>query len=594
MKILGIGGLLGHDANAALLIDGRIIFAAQEERYTRIKHDYVFPVQAINDCLEAGGIRAADIDVVVLAEKPFQVFLHNRLERNGNRLINYLGKTGISKKLTASFFEKEVKRLFPNAMVKYSWHHFSHAISSYFSSGFTAAAFLCVDGKGEASSASIGFIDDSKAILTEELPYANGIGMLYTLLTRFLGFPSFGSEYKVMGLAPYGAPVYAERIGQLYEDQGNGAVRLLKSATFHPASLDRLIPWVEKVIGVRQRQAGEELTTIHIDIAASLQAVFEKVVLDMAVYVRKRYNTDNLLFCGGCAQNCVAAGKLRDSRIFGRVYNSPVGGDMGSALGAALAYLHQTGTVKREQLDFRGYYLGSLPGTLTAPVAEGLTVPLQECDIYQVMARELAAGKIIGWVHGGMELGARALGARSIIANPLVPGIQTEMNLKIKFRESFRPFAPAILAEDVTSWFEIDQPSDFMQYTAYLKKELRYPTPDKFNSFKQWLNFPRCAIPSVVHVDYSARLQTVSQPVHREFHRLITAFKGLTGVPILINTSFNVNGQPIVRTADEAWACFVHTDIDLLVIGDTMYRNPFDRTKEQKLEWLKQFENYSR
>ncbi|HEY8929497.1 MAG TPA: carbamoyltransferase N-terminal domain-containing protein, partial [Mucilaginibacter sp.] len=326
MKILGIGGLLGHDANAALLIDGRIIFAAQEERYTRIKHEYVFPVQAINDCLEAGGIRAADIDVVVLAEKPFQVFLHNRLERNGNRLINYLGKTGISKKLTASFFEKEVKRLFPNAMVKYSWHHFSHAISSYFSSGFTAAAFLCVDGKGEASSASIGFIDDSKAILTEELPYANGIGMLYTLLTRFLGFPSFGSEYKVMGLAPYGAPVYAERIGQLYEDQGNGAVRLLKSATFHPASLDRLIPWVEKVIGVRQRQAGEELTTIHIDIAASLQAVFEKVVLDMAVYVRKRYNTDNLLFCGGCAQNCVAAGKLRDSRIFGRVYNSPVGG----------------------------------------------------------------------------------------------------------------------------------------------------------------------------------------------------------------------------------------------------------------------------
>ena len=594
MNILGIGGLLGHDANAALIMDGQIKFAAQEERYTRIKHDYAFPVHAIDDCLSIGKLAPEDVDIVVLAEKPFQVYLYDRLGRLSNRATNKVGRTVSVKNNTLSFFEKEVAKLFPRAEVKYAWHHFSHAISSYYSSDFEEAAFLCIDGKGEAANASIGFISGSEAVITHELPYANGLGMLYTLITRFLGFPSFGSEYKVMGLAPYGRPIYTDRIKRLFKHSGSGAIRLLKASTFHPESLDRLMPWVSTVLCIPHRESNEALTSVHTDIAASLQAVFEELVLEMAEFAKRSFGLPNLLFCGGCAQNCVAAGKLRDSKIFDRVYNSPVGGDMGSGLGAALAYLHKSGTVDRKRLDFKGYYLGSLPGEVTVKEAQIFREPLNDSDKFAVMAHALANGKIIGWVHGGMELGARALGARSIIANPLVPGIQTDLNLKIKFRESFRPFAPAILSEDVNDWFEIDQPSDFMQYTAYLKKELRYATPETFTSFREQLNYPRCGIPSIVHVDYSARLQTIHLDVHPEFYHLLQAFKAITGIPILINTSFNVNGQPIVRTANEAWECFINTDIDLLVVENNLYRNPAEKTKKQKLEWLEQFEKYSR
>jgi len=397
-----------------------------------------------------------------------------------------------------------------------------------------------------------------------------------------------------MGLAPYGNPVFADKLRLLYQEEANGAIRLLKNSSFHPHDLAKLFPWVSSVLEIPARSPGDELSELHTDLAASLQVIFEEVVLKMAVFVKKRFNTENLLFCGGCAQNCVAAGKLRDSKIFKNIYNSPVGGDMGSGLGAALAYLHHKSETGKETLDFNGFYLGSKPGEITIEAANAYKIHLPNNDVMAYMADELAKGKIIGWVHNGMELGARALGARSIIANPLVANIQSDMNLKIKFRESFRPFAPAILAEEVNNWFDIDQPSDYMQYTAFLKNELRYEVPEKFNSFKEWLNYPRCEIPSVVHVDYSARLQTVSEKEHPEFYALLKEFKRLTGIPILINTSFNVNGQPIVRTANEAWECFINTDIDLLVVNNSIYKNPFDKTKEQKLQWLQQFENFSK
>ena len=593
MNILGIGGLLGHDANAALFINNQLVLAAQEERYTRIKHDYTFPHQAIADCLQAGSIAADDIDVVVLSEKPFQNYLSQQIGRTSNHLFERLGNWRPVKKMTLSHFEKEILKLFPKAQVKYAWHHYSHAISTYYSSGYKAAAFLCIDGKGEFANASIGYVDANNATISHELAYANGLGMLYTLITHFLGFPAFGSEYKVMGLAPYGRPLYAEKLRKLYAEDEGGAIRLLKVSTFHPHSLNKLMPWVAQTLGLQQRPPGEDLTETHADLAASIQLIFEEVILKMAAFVKQQFNLDDLLFCGGCAQNCVSAGKLRDSGIFKRVYNSPVGGDMASGLGAALAYLHQTKQLQHAP-DFRGYYLGSLPGKLTQTDALAYEQPLGGLSVIDFMAGQLAAGKIIGWVHGGMELGARALGARSIIASPLVEGIQADMNLKIKFRESFRPFAPAILAEEAGNWFDIDLPSDYMQYTAYLKKELRYPLPNDLLSFKEKLNYPRCQIPSVVHVDYSARLQTVSAKEHPAFHRLLQAFKKITGVPILINTSFNVNGQPIVRTANEAWECFVNTDIDLLVIEDKVYANPFTRTKEQKLQWLKSFEKFSK
>lgn len=594
MNILGVGGLLGHDGNAALISNNQIIASAQEERFTRLKHDAVFPRNAIDDCLKIGNLTYSDIDVIVLAEKPLQVYINTQLGRTPSAFLDRISNTRLVKKLTLSAYEKEVIKLFPKAQIKYSWHHLSHAVAAYYSSNFNEAAFLCIDGKGEFSSASVGFINPQNAIITYELPYANGLGMLYTLITSFLGFPSFGSEYKVMGLAPYGETTFTNKLRELYVELENGAIRLLKKSSFHPRDLAKLFSWVSEVLGIEARLPGDELQEIHTDLAASLQFIFEEVVLKMAVFVKKKFNTDNLLFCGGCAQNCVAAGKLRDNKIFKNVYNSPVGGDMGSGLGAALAYLHHDNPGGKTGLDFNGFYLGSKPGELTIDSANAYKIEQPENNLIAYMADELAKGKIIGWVHNGMELGARALGARSIIANPLVANIQSDMNLKIKFRESFRPFAPAILSGDVNNWFDIDQPSDYMQYTAFLKKELRYDVPGKFNSFKEWLNYPRCEIPSVVHVDYSARLQTVSQKEHPEFYDLLKAFKQITGIPILINTSFNVNGQPIVRTANEAWECFINTDIDLLVINNTIYKNPFDRTKEQKLQWLQQFENFSK
>jgi len=593
MNVLGLGGLLGHDSNVSLIIDNKIIACAQEERFTRIKHDASFPINAINDCLKIGNINPEDIDVVVFAEKPFENYFTQLFG------TSYASSSYIGKKLTSklhnkeTFFEKEAKKVFPNAKLKYSWHHFSHAVAAYYSSDFEEAAFLCVDGKGEYANASIGYIDSKKALITHEVPYANGLGLLYTVISHFLGFPSFGSEYKVMGLAPYGKPIYVDNIKTLYTEYEGGAIKLIKNPGFKPDDIKEHLPWLAERLNLPIRDPKDELKQIHADISASIQAVFEEQILKMANFAKLQFSTENLLFCGGCAQNCVSAGKLRDKKIFKNIFNSPVGGDMGSSLGAALNYQHQTGGVDRSKLDFRGYYLGSSPGRLTISGANDYLVTPQ-IELFQYMADELANGKIIAWVQDGMELGARALGARSILANPLVPNIQSDMNLKIKFRESFRPFAPAILIEDTNKWFDIDQPSNFMQFTAFLKPELRFQTPTNFDNFKENLIYPRCEIPSVVHVDYSARLQTIAKNDHPKFHQLLEKFKEITGIPILINTSFNVNGQPIIRTADEAWDCFINTDIDLLVIDDKIYRNPFDKTKNEKLQWLKQFEKYSR
>jgi carbamoyltransferase len=293
-----------------------------------------------------------------------------------------------------------------------------------------------------------------------------------------------------------------------------------------------------------------------------------------------------MLFCGGCAQNCVAAGRLRAAGIFPQLFNSPVGGDMGSGLGAVLLWERER-PGGRGTLDAGGFYLGSEPGPM--PDAAGPWRVPHEGDLHHFVARQLAEGKVVGWVRGPMELGARALGARSILADPRQPKMQSVLNLKVKFRESFRPFAPAILAEHTHEWFDSAAESDYMNYTANLLPALRAPLPPAFGSLREQLDFPRCAIPSVVHVDYSARLQTVRREVHPDFHRLITAFHETTGVPIVINTSFNVSGQPIVRTGAEAWDCLLNTDIDLLVVNDQVYRNPFEKTKEDKLAWLAQF-----
>jgi carbamoyltransferase len=582
--ILGIGGLLGHDANAALLIDGRLIASSQEERHTRLKHDGSFPRLAIAEALAMGGVAAHDVTDVVFAEKPLQSHLFNLSARPGNAFTRALGR--LLPERTAGYYTDPARALFPAAKFHFAWHHLTHVAGGFHTSPFERAAFLCVDGKGEDYSASMGVIDGGRLELRAEQTYENGLGMFYTLVTMYLGFHSFGSEYKVMGLAPYGTPRYVEKLAQLFTTDECGGFRLRAPVQFQHESLLSALPLVAAATGIPVRDKKDLLNDEHIDIATSLQQIFEDEVFKMARYIRAETGEENLVFCGGCAQNCVTAGKLRAAKIFSGIFNSPVGGDMGSGLGAALL-LERERRRAMFKVAHNGFYLGSEPGPIPAEAQAWRVAVAGDFDDF--VATQLAQGKIVAWVRGRMELGARALGARSILADARQPGMQSRLNLAVKFRESFRPFAPLVLAEDCAQWFDTDEPSDFMQYTANLVPARRTPQPEQFASLRERLDFPRSEIASVVHVDYSARLQTIRRENHPDMHRLLTAFKRQTGVPILINTSFNVSGQPIVRTAAEAWECFLNTDIDLLVLNDQLFRNPFEKTREEKLTWLKQF-----
>jgi len=585
--ILGVGGLLGHDGNAALLADGCMVASSQEERYTRKKHDAAFPRASILDCLAAAGATAADVRECVFAEKPLQSLAFDRTGRSSTAWSRVM--SGLVPERQFAYM-REAREMFPDAHFRYAWHHLSHVAAAFATSPFARAAFLCVDGKGEDVSATVGVVDEGGPQIAYELPYENGVGMLYTLVTCLLGFASFGSEYKVMGLAPYGEPALVDELRAFASSDGDGALQLRMPATFTWLGLQEATLQLSRHLGIPPRGKVDPLTDVHVNLAASVQALFEEELLRMAAFARRATGERNLLFCGGCAQNCVAAGKLRSAGIFDALFNSPVGGDMGSGMGAALLGHHAlTGVLPK--VNAQGFCLGPDPGP---PPAEALQyeVPVPG-DLHAAAARLLAEGKVVGWVRGRMELGARALGARSILADPRVADMQSVLNLKVKFRESFRPFAPAVLAEDCGDWFDTAEPSDYMQYTAYLRPERRHAVPRELRGLRERLDFRRCDVPSIVHVDYSARLQTVRPDVHPDFHRLISEFKRLTGVPLLINTSFNVSGQPIVRTAEEAWLCFRHTDMDYLVINDRLFRNPTDRSREEKLLWLKQFEDYS-
>jgi carbamoyltransferase len=583
--ILGIGGYLGHDANAALLIDGELIASSQEERFTRRKHDGDFPINAIQDCLLIGGIAPNDVTACVFAEKPFQTAFFDRTAETGGPITRALGRWLPER--SAGLYTQPARRLLPRATFHYAWHHVSHVAGAFHTSPFERAAFLCVDGKGEDYSASAGVIDHGEIRLLWEQPYENGLGLLYTLVTQHLGFASFGSEYKVMGLAPYGRPRFTAELAKLFTTDDSGGLQLRAPVRFRHESMSAAVSLVTEATGIPARKSSDLLTPDHVDLAASLQKVFDDEIGKMARFIRTETGEPNLLFCGGCAQNCVAAGRLRADRVFETLFNSPVGGDMGSGLGAALLFARQSRSGKPLKVNSRGFYLGSEPGP--SPAAAAPWRIGHQGSVHEFIAAELAVGKTVGWVRGRMELGARALGARTILGDPRAPGMQSRLNLAVKFRESFRPFAPAILAEDVGAWFDSAEESNYMNYTANLLPARRAPVPTHFAGLKEQLDYPRSEIQSVIHVDYSARLQTVHPDVHPDFHRLISAFKSLTGVPILINTSFNVNGQPIVRTAAEAWECFVNTDLDLLVLNEEVFRNPGQRTREEKLQWLSQF-----
>jgi len=587
LRILGLSAFY-HDSAAALVDDGRIVAAAQEERFSRKKHDARFPRYALEFCLKEAGIALRDIDHVVFYDKPFLKFerlLETYLAFAPHGFSSF--RAAIPLWLKEKLFQKkllrdELARYQPDydweSRLLFSEHHQSHAASAFFASPFDEAVVLTMDGVGEWATTSVGYGRGNRLEMQREIHFPHSIGLLYSAFTYYTGFKVNSGEYKVMGLAPYGEPRYAQTIlDHLIDLKPDGSFRLDMAYFNYCTGLTMTNGRFDALFGGPPRRPDELLTQHHMDLAASIQAVTEEVVLRMTRALAAETGAENLCFAGGVALNCVANGKVVRDGKFKRIWVQPAAGDAGGALGAALAAYYGFKDRPRHvggALDgMQGSYLG--PTWSDDDVARRLGaagarfVTLEEAALVRRAADDLAAGKALGWFQGRMEFGPRALGARSIIADPRSPQMQKTLNLRVKYRESFRPFAPAILAEDVSDWFEFDGESPYMLMVApVVQRRRRAMTQDEQALFGiDKLNVPRSEIPAVTHVDYSARLQTVHRETNPLFHALISEFKAKTGCPILVNTSFNVRGEPIVCTPEDAFRCFMGTDIEALAVG---------------------------
>lgn len=588
MRILGISALY-HDSAAALVEDGRIVAAAQEERFSRKKHDARFPRHAVAYCLAEAGISLEEVDHVAFYDKPFLKF-----ERLLETYLSFAPRGFTSFRLAMPIWireklfqkdllRKELKALAPevewNERLLFAEHHQSHAASAFFPSPFEEAVVLTMDGVGEWATTSVSYGRGNRLEVQKEIHFPHSLGLLYSAFTYYTGFKVNSGEYKVMGLAPYGEPRFAplilEHVMDLKED---GSFRLDQSYFDYCTGLTMTSERFDALFGGPPRRSDELLTQRHMDLAASVQAVTEEVVLRLTRALAVETGSKNLCLAGGVALNCVANGKvLRDGR-FERIWIQPASGDAGGALGAALAAYHQFLEGPRQvdgALDgMRGSYLGpafsqeEIEARLRS-VGARFHVLEAGCVIEQT-AQALAEEKAVGWFQGRMEFGPRALGGRSILGDARSPSMQKVLNLKVKYRESFRPFAPSVLREDVAEWFELDGDSPYMLLVADVVKERRRAmTPEEEALFGiDKLNVPRSEIPAVTHVDYSARLQTVHRETNPAYHALISRFKEKTGCPVVVNTSFNVRGEPIVCTPEDAFRCFMGTEIECLAVGN--------------------------
>ncbi|WOB07283.1 carbamoyltransferase [Piscinibacter gummiphilus] len=600
MRILGISAYY-HDSAAALVEDGVIVAAAQEERFTRKKHDARFPTHAIEYCLKRAGVGLEGIDRVVFYDKPFLKF-ERLLETYlafaplGFKSFRmsiplWLREKLFLKDLLQGAFKKMDADKKWNGELLFSEHHLSHAASAFFPSPFEEAVVLTMDGVGEWATTSVAIGRGHKLEVRKEIHFPHSLGLLYSAMTYYTGFKVNSGEYKVMGLAPYGVPKYVDLIYKhLIDVKPDGSFRMDMSYFNYATGLTMTNDKFAKVFGGPPRKASEPLTQHHMDLAASLQAVTEDIVLKLTRSLREETGIENLCLAGGVALNCVANGKvLRDAR-FKNVYVQPAAGDAGGALGAALVGYHmqldQPRTVDGDKM--RGSYLGpqfdqaDIEARLKAAGAKFET--LSDEALLETSATDLAEGKAMGWFQGRMEFGPRALGNRSIIGDPRSPSMQKTLNLKVKYRESFRPFAPSVLREKVAEWFELNGDSPYMLMVADVVKSRRLEmTPEQQKLFGiDKLNVPRSDIPAVTHVDYSARIQTVEKNVNPRYHGLLSAFERKTGCPVLVNTSFNVRGEPIVGTPEDAFRCFMGTELDVLAVGNCYLR------KEQQDPSLKQ------
>jgi carbamoyltransferase len=600
MKILGLSAYY-HDSAACLVIDGVIIAAAQEERFTRKKHDAAFPVHAIKYCLQEAKIEPADLDHVVFYDKPFLKF-----ERLFETYLAFAPKgfksfaTSLPVWLKDKLFQKSViSDAFKDAFNKdidwtskllFSEHHLSHASSAFFPSPFEEAAVLTMDGVGEWTTTSLAIGSGNTLSVHKEINFPHSLGLLYSAFTYYTGFKVNSGEYKVMGLAPYGEPKYAKLIkDHLIDIKEDGSFHMDMSYFSYCTDLTMTNDKFDDLFGGPPRQSEGALTQREMDLAASVQAVTEEVVIKLAKGIRKSTNQKNLCLAGGVALNCVANGKLMRENVFDNIWIQPASGDAGGAIGAALGAYHLMLNKPRTVLSgdaMKGSYLG--PNYAQEDIEQrlkdaGAVFSVVSEDIMLTdTAQALADDKAIGWHQDRMEFGPRALGTRSILADARSAKVQKQLNLKVKYRESFRPFAPSVLHEHVSEWFDLDCYSPYMLLVADVNKKKQIAmTGEQQNLFGiDKLNVTRSDIPAVTHVDYSARIQTVHQKTNPKFHQLITKFYELTGCPVIVNTSFNVRGEPIVNTPEDAFNCFMGSELDLLVIGNCVLKKEAQTKKD--------------
>jgi len=590
LRVLGISGLY-HDSAAALIENGRIVAAAQEERFTRKKHDSRFPVNAVRYCLTEGGIGLGDVDHVVFYDKPFLKFerlleTYLTFAPRGIKSFSMAIPLWLREKLfLKDLLFKEFRKIDGdgkwNKQMLFSEHHLSHAASAFFPSPFEEAVVLTMDGVGEWATTSVAIGRGNNLEVTKEIHFPHSLGLLYSALTYYTGFKVNSGEYKVMGLAPYGEPKYADLIlKHLMDVKPDGSFRLDMSYFNYCTGLTMTNKKFDDLFGGPPRKSDELLTQRHMDLAASIQAVTEEVVLRLTRSLSKETGIKNLCLAGGVALNCVANGKILRDGSFERIYIQPAAGDAGGALGAALAGYHmQLGQKRQVNGDaMRGSYLG--PAFTQAEIETRLNncgakfELFDDAALIENSAEDLTQGKAFGWFQGRMEFGPRSLGNRSILGDPRSPTMQKTLNLKVKYRESFRPFAPSVLRERVSDWFELDGDSPYMLLVAdVVKSRRREMTAEENQLFGiDKLNVPKSDIPAVTHVDYSARIQTVHQDTNPRYHALLSAFERKTGCPVLVNTSFNVRGEPIVGSPEDAFRCFMGTGLDVLVVGNCYLR----------------------
>ena len=603
MNILGISAFY-HDSAACVVKDGRIVSAAQEERFTRKKHDFSFPVNAIDWCMKEAGLEGADLDYVAFYDKPFLKFeriLETYLAYAPEGIGSFIKAMPLwikqklwMKDLIVSDLDYRGKIIFPE-------HHESHAASAFFPSPYQEAAFLTVDGVGEWATASFGVGKDNKIEIMAEIHFPHSLGLLYSAFTYYTGFKVNSGEYKVMGLAPYGEPKYKDLIlKELVDLKEDGSFRLNMKYFGYCAGLTMTNKRFDKLFGGPPRKPESKLTQRDMDLARSVQDVTEEIVMRMARHVHKKTGLKNLCLAGGVALNCVANGRILREGPFDDIWIQPAAGDAGGALGAALFTWYQYLGNRREasgSKDFqRGSYLGPEFGDdYILRYLEENDIPYTELapdEVPERIADLIDGQKVVGWFQGRMEFGPRALGSRSILGDARSPKMQETINLKIKFRESFRPFAPTVIAEKAPDYFEIDRESPYMLLVAPVKKDICTPMSEEEKSYfgLKKLQVARSTIPAVTHVDYSARLQTVNKDDNPLYHRMISTFEKKYGCPVIINTSFNVRGEPIVCTPQDAYLCFMRTNMDYLILGRYLLEKTEQKPLDKDIDWLREFE----